>query len=1010
MDLETLIFQMLQGSKEAENKLIQMKDEKQSLPIFLNFINSTSNPILRQFSAVMIFRMVKMYIDEMDLQFQGQIYEFFIKLIPNEEKMETRYTMCDIAIEMRLDPTYKSSLLLLPFAMNLLQTNNGMLISTGLYIFHNIFEYLPDEQKEPVADNLFMVAVQCIGSEDYQCRIQAMNVLVDISFPEPYTNMFYNNDYMDMVVMLTKKITEHPVEIEETGKILDLANAAVKSILENFVDKVPVLSELIVSIISNTNIDQAIRINATETLSCLIEYAFELIEPFKNDILSQCVAFSIELSNTMPESEDYSFISNIIQEISRYSESSSIFDFLFEMIINILKSNGIMETRVAFIILANLIEIYEENTEDNIQQIVSMIKDGLMKNDNIFIPEAAAMALSALCKYCEVPPEELLIEVDNIIPLLFQNIGIIKCMHAISHLLSITNDPPKNIIHYIQYIISIMPNFSGDMQENLIIILNSFLESICDPDESIFSLVEPVIHALLRGEIIQKSYAIQCFGKLINICPKSTHQYINDYIKNALCLITPDNYEAASSGLEFFENVINSQSIFLTDYINQLFQLIINILTTAQPNYTESDDNDEDEEEAERKQFEAIRVFESLISNSLRFLAQICSTFPRQIEPNLETVYNILIKKMSDVSDDVVQSSIEAFDNLSEAYIDLGYDVSILLETIFQQIQGGNANSLEQLAILWKTAAVIIGNAGKNSIMKFVDDIAKILLNVFSHKINIYNNKGDNTEFNDSLRNPIFFALETFINELGPDFSKYAPSFLPILHKIASCQNSKSQAYASLLLAEIGSFLPDSPESESIINTAIQIALNSISSSKKSNSKKIKSFSILTVVTDSKPQYLQAQAQDLLQLCENNFHCIMAGQPIIPEIINGTFTLWSSLVRQFHIQTVSLETIANIFNIIQINQESTDLIYAAKFVLYCAQFREQLNQIFLHLSVSVFSSSRFILSKLNNETKAFMVSVIETNDPQNIEHVLRYNQTLMQKIKNNISLYKQSQM
>ena len=81
---------MLQGSKEAENKLIQMKDEKQSLPIFLNFINSTSNPILRQFSAVMIFRMVKMYIDEMDLQFQGQIHEFFIKLIPNEEKMETR--------------------------------------------------------------------------------------------------------------------------------------------------------------------------------------------------------------------------------------------------------------------------------------------------------------------------------------------------------------------------------------------------------------------------------------------------------------------------------------------------------------------------------------------------------------------------------------------------------------------------------------------------------------------------------------------------------------------------------------------------------------------------------------------------------------------------------------------------------------------------------------------------------------------------------------------------------
>ena len=61
----------------------------------------------------------------------------------------------------------------------------------------------------------------------------------------------------------------------------------------------------------------------------------------------------------MPESEDYSFISNIIQEISRYSESSSIFDFLFEMIVNILKSNGIMETRVAFIILANLIEIYE---------------------------------------------------------------------------------------------------------------------------------------------------------------------------------------------------------------------------------------------------------------------------------------------------------------------------------------------------------------------------------------------------------------------------------------------------------------------------------------------------------------------------------------------------------------------------------------------------------------------------------------------------------------------------
>ncbi|OHT01745.1 hypothetical protein TRFO_31301 [Tritrichomonas foetus] len=1014
MELESWILSLQQGNQEANNQLIALKENPDSIQMFLACLKSTQNPIVKHFCVVIIRSIFSKNIHAFPIQFQEILMNEYFALIQHEQNMTIRNNMAEFLS--LLNPSPENGLIskIIDFSNSLLITENPVFVATGLLIFRNLNIFLPEFSELLV--HLSSIAFRFIQTDDFECRYQALAVLNSIIISDVDTPLQNEPEFPKVLLSLSQKVNNQPVDPKEASEIFTALSCALQSEYPLFFEYIPVIANYFAVLLRNTNVDYSIRISATDSALDLIKVGFEAIGPeIVKLLLDNLVIFSIEMATAFPESEDYAFVENLVDSLDTCLEQSDIFNIFYPMVQNLFNPANIMESRVSLTILSSLVSLDEECTLENMDTILQFLHSGL-KSEDPFIPTASAKVINKLCSDIQ---DNIDMYIDDLLPLLFSRLNMLDCIDAASRLIDTCQELPEDYMNYINCIITIIPS-NPNLVDRLVELLISFIDKIEFINEDLFDLLNPLITNFSNYDNL-KANAVSFFGSLIKVCPNKTVSLINHYAQIACSLITETGYKENTQILQFFDNVVANQAPEIKAHISNILQITLQIINInpqherimceikaknqrSTANHGNEIENEEDEDEDDLYSYVS-SIYVEMIQTAAFLLGDICKNFTADVGPHLTNIVTFIQNKMSDIYSGPTVF-IRILDQISEAFIALNADISPILTILTDMIAVGKDLDEDSISAIWETMSLIMSNGGKPLVERYAPEITTNLLAIFSQKKNFYLDKRNSYDFKKQYRAPLFQTLNTFIDEMGEDSLQYVQPFMPFLCRMNDTPTLKSNSDAALTLAKIGTILPPSPDSDKILEASMLSSLNNITG-KKANHNIANAFSTLLCIMNARPALLEPHIQNLIQGCNQIVQQVIAGQQVSQTVVNSAVTLWLLISQITNMQNATIENLTNALDVSHFDIDMPDLVIVANFVAFCSQnpqVFENLKGYFIQIASYVFASSQSLIKKIPANALNILIGLLKSNSNEDILVLLQFNRTLMMRIENNICL------
>lgn len=1038
--LENAILSFLhQQSQEAHRYLLSIYKNPESILLFFQCFQATQNESVKMFCITLMRRMlfnIRDHNQDLPIESQQNIYNVITSLIPNELNDNIRNNMGEFITILKLAPNESSTLECNSFAFNLIQTGQNSLIATAFHILIYGYSNHPDDQKAQLLISVAPIAIQHLMNPDFNCRCKALELLTFLLFDDGNFEILNTNEELcetlsKSVIYNTNRVNTEAVDPNEATEIFDLANICIKS-CRIFGEYINQFTEIFVNFLFNDNVDRDIRYSAEESLCNLFQISVDLIEPLLPQIIDGCIKLTIEMSEGFQESENN--IDNLISWLQDSLGHERVYLIFSKKAFELINLNNIAAISVALDIFENIIFTSEDLDidESEFDKIINLIFNYLEPKNNTdsegnisaLIPSRCAKLVISLIEFDE---DEMSVQAETLIPLLFNYIFDHYCASAIEELTKKGDISQENQMLYLQQTMKLIDSSISNPKSNinvspdtLISLLRDFL-LVNSIDETLFPKIIPLVQLLINSPDFspsQKMLAIGCFGDLIPICPKSASPMIDEFIKLSLSLFSEDDPETNTNIIEFLDTVLNNQSKFLAPYINQIFETLGRIINLGENGLCIKRNEDEekledlfiDEEEKDNRDAALIQSNYCMQKEALRMLVEICSIYPQQTANFLDQIFTLLKKYTKSPDYYLACSAIQDFDQLSTAYLAVNADADPLLNYLIDQLKSPSSGPYdlvnywkEFIAEYWKEIAVVMANAGKQLIIRRASEITSILRDVFIDKKNIYNKKGDANDIDKTFRAPIFTTFDLFVEELGPDCHQFIGPFIEVLVNIANNRSKNTHCYAAQTLAKIASTLPpEDANGNQFVSLALQTALNDI----KKKDTKTCGISTLNIILNYRPDLIDPIKSDLIQFCMSVVQRSKAGAAENDDFLNGCIVLYLTIVRLFNIVDENSINVINVFiEAVNVDYDNLDLIPLSSFAQYILQFNQEYYiNFYLYIASLVLASSQMVLRKIPGDILQNLARTMSSIPEDQIIMRNQYNMTKIELIQRNTSI------
>ena len=160
---DSLVTQVLSGDQnlihQAESRIKSLQKDPNSIFELLNVIDKSTNHTSRQYSLIIIRKLIRLHSSMMNDEFQMNLFANLTQCLRKEDKLVNQYNICDILTDLSIG--YENDLNL---ANDLF---NSGLYATGFYLLTQFFGLrVPIEQQLEIAPKLYLISIDAMKNTD----------------------------------------------------------------------------------------------------------------------------------------------------------------------------------------------------------------------------------------------------------------------------------------------------------------------------------------------------------------------------------------------------------------------------------------------------------------------------------------------------------------------------------------------------------------------------------------------------------------------------------------------------------------------------------------------------------------------------------------------------------------------------------------------------------------------------------------------------------------------------
>lgn len=991
--LEAIYGAALAGDQAARQQVNELSGELQLLPVALQVMQLSQNPSVRFYAAISVNKILKTRgVHELSPADKAGLFQELVTRIETEPGPQNRRYLCEIAADIRLtDNEYDE----IPhraaeIAMEFLGKGK---LDIAFALLVKTLDHLPREQQVVVANRVYEPCTTAmVTSEDEGVRIAAMEMmqlLADDTSDDALTTIIEcPGDFPGVVMKATERIMLGGGSPQEATAFFAMMEKIISSLTPFFTDHHRDFAMLVVGLLTNKEIDPYVRLPAARMLETVYELSVDMLIDVSNVVLQNELEFAIELCELDPGSEDYTFPSDFVAKLSELIEHDKFFGFVFEMVMKMLETKLDAAVIVGLSMLCCLIRCTMEELLEYEEQVLQIVV-ACLEHPHVLVAEGAAKVIHVMC---EVLDSDVTAMVDVLVRPLMRRFDILWCDKALNKVLTSSEEPPSYIDEMIQETLELLKNAPKQVHERIVALLCSELSCYDRVNPEMYGIVGPIMSELMSGDVAQKALAVKCFSILIEICPEQAAKDVQAVIPVVLSLFCDDDYERNSLCCECIDGIMTSQFSSIIPFVGDIIKALE---TVHQLPLLEME---ADDEEGTAQQDLAFSAWNLMKLAALATMVTMCSLLPEQLSDRFGDIFNLLVRNISDADPEMAVAACNNLSILAEGYQAVGADGGPFFEKILGAIQ---SQAGELLVAGWTNLGILMELFGEATVKRFAPNINGCLLGAFTHARDVYNQKGDSSEFARDLEEPIFNALNKFVKVLKAEAGPYLQEYIPILESLAENGKRKSHGKAAYSLAVIASVIP---EAVPVLQMATQVALKDLQA--KASDVRVAAMATLNIALHASREAMAAVKDALLDYTTQIIKSVADGSKECTALIDTAASLWLSLIQIYEFPADEA-LVASVFNFVHLRCDDECLVSFCDFMGYAARVYPAIVQQQLpYLATMVLASKPSFLRLFQPDALRTLVACVQENMDAVRENTACH-EVLMRNVQRNIKAISQ---
>ena len=410
----------------AQNILKKYIEIPQSLDCFLHHLSSNNNPLIRHYSAIMLYKSIDNNWENITEQKQEEIKKKILELYSKE----------------------KAYNVLKGIGFALFKICKKTLIANKWdYVLDTIFsspEKYSNEQEKLFEINLHIIA-DLVGSvstllNDKE-KINQIKKILSTAFSQG-NNKMKENATECLGYLIQNLDIDNLDFFKDLGNFLfkDLKNCEEKIISKvyetlcdcrleilNFFDDIETPTKITIELMKDMTLKSSTKSMMTEFIFMIAKYKKKIFTQNNCKYLKELLLLSIQLINS-EENEENNLIEEdtlslfnigltIINALTRTISSKKTFPFLIEIIRKYIQSPRALERRGAIAIIGEMSEGCASPMKDNIEDIINLLINTFTNDQNEKVKGQCIISMDYLSQFCSPEINEYY---DKIIPMLLQ--------------------------------------------------------------------------------------------------------------------------------------------------------------------------------------------------------------------------------------------------------------------------------------------------------------------------------------------------------------------------------------------------------------------------------------------------------------------------------------------------------------------------------------------------------------------------------------------------------------
>lgn len=555
----------------ATNELMDLFEQPETIFDHISLIKKCENIIIRKYASLMLSKLFKAHLQALSFDKVLLIQQSLLELIANDSDLYVRYFLCD-SITIFLSVAENTPDLWTSFSaneqpwLNIFDLANQLVktqdfLSTGLYLWRNIYSLFPYSGSNELLFALLSIITTSLSSSLENDRLQALNLLDHLRgcIPDQLGSESQATVVQTCLQSLLDELN-YSIYIGYEDKEILLAIKVVAGFLDNpppFLEfeHLSIFFELAFTVLT----EKTIPMNTRFMVHRIIESSVDMIVDNYRDRLNTLIQISVELSLEVCDSQrddtsyefPFSFFYTIVDAYD--SETEGIFE-LFLSAANALIQDGETtpaERQVALLIITSIVEGTQEIISERINDLIQFILQ-IADFDDQYVFSSFCDTLNELIQYVPVP---ISLYIEEISSFVLQNVAKYTndAVMLLDNLFSKCERAPKDAEPVFNELNSLINQSSthSDQVEMIISCILSLLLQLDSPEEYVSSFL-PTLNKIYLSKTELKDVVFNFYGSIVSIAPNVVKNDLLNLTKSILSALESCEQPHDDANFQFF--------------------------------------------------------------------------------------------------------------------------------------------------------------------------------------------------------------------------------------------------------------------------------------------------------------------------------------------------------------------------------------------------------------------------------------------------------------------------